>query len=138
MCLKVKQLNAYFPYYYNEDMNLKITVILKINLDPVMLILLTLKNMEFVTTEVAEGLCERNCFSCCSGAIAKKVLKQFIGSKFSIIGGVTQIGPVFINRDNWNDSQLEKTRFFVQIKKLFLCLKNTYWTQEKEEVPAVQ
>ena len=39
-----------------------------------------------------------------AGAIAKKVLKQFIGSKFSIIGGVTQIGPVFINRDNWNAS----------------------------------
>jgi chorismate synthase len=73
-----------------------------------------------------------------AGAIAKKVLKQFIGSKFSIIGGVTQIGPVFINEIIGMTHKLEKIHFFVQIKKLFLCLKSTYWTQEKEEVPAVQ
>ena len=53
-----------------------------------------------------------------AGAIAKKVLKQFIGSKFSIIGGVTQIGPVFINRDNWNDSQIRKNPFFCPDKEI--------------------
>ena len=32
-----------------------------------------------------------------AGAIAKKVLSKLLGKKFNIIGGVTQIGPVFYN-----------------------------------------
>ena len=47
-----------------------------------------------------------------AGAIAKKVLAQSLGKKFSIIGGVTQIGPVFINPDNWNDKEIRKNPFF--------------------------
>ena len=30
----------------------------------------------------------------------------------------TQIGPVFINRDNWNDSQIRKNPFFCPDKEI--------------------
>ena len=43
-----------------------------------------------------------------AGAIAKIVLKNIIGKKFSIIGAVTQLGLMGCNRDNWNKQALLK------------------------------
>ena len=53
-----------------------------------------------------------------AGAIAKKVLSKLIGKKFNIIGGVTQIGPVFYNPKNWSDKEIRRNPFFSPDKKV--------------------
>ncbi|MFM8244273.1 MAG: chorismate synthase [Candidatus Fonsibacter sp.] len=47
-----------------------------------------------------------------AGAVAKIVLKTLLGRSFSIIGGVTQIGPLMIDHNNWDDKQINKNNFF--------------------------
>ena len=52
-----------------------------------------------------------------AGAIAKVVLNKLLGKKFSIIGGVTQIGPLMIDRNLWNDKEIRKNPFFCPDKE---------------------
>ena len=52
-----------------------------------------------------------------AGAIAKIVLKKFLGKRFKIIGGVTQLGILSCNKNNWNDNVIRKNSFFCPDKK---------------------
>lgn len=52
-----------------------------------------------------------------AGAIAKVVLKNFIGKKFKIIGGVIQLGLLGCNKNNWNEKEIRKNPFFCPDKK---------------------
>ena len=52
-----------------------------------------------------------------AGAIAKKVLRKFLGKKFQIIGGVIQLGILNCNRNNWKDNEINKNAFFCPDKK---------------------
>ncbi len=47
-----------------------------------------------------------------AGAIAKIVLKKIIGKKFSIVGGVTQLGIMGCNSLKWNDKEIRRNPFF--------------------------
>jgi chorismate synthase len=40
-----------------------------------------------------------------------------LGKKFSIIGGVTQIGPLMIDSNLWNDNEIRKNPFFCPDKE---------------------
>ena len=53
-----------------------------------------------------------------AGAIARKVLEKKIGKKFSIVGAVTQVGPVFSTPENWDDKQINKNPFFAADKDI--------------------
>ena len=52
-----------------------------------------------------------------AGSIAKIVLKKVIGKKFNIIGGVTQLGLMGCDRNNWNNNEINKNPFFCPDKK---------------------
>ena len=52
-----------------------------------------------------------------AGSIAKTVLKKVIGKKFNIIGGVTQLGLMGCDRNNWNNKEINKNPFFCPDKK---------------------
>ena len=52
-----------------------------------------------------------------AGAIAKIVLKNLIGSKYNVIGAVTQLGLMSCNKANWKDSEIRKNPFFCPDKK---------------------
>jgi len=52
-----------------------------------------------------------------AGAIAKTVLKKFLGKKFKIIGAVTQLGLLGCNKKNWNEKEIRKNPFFCPDKK---------------------
>ena len=52
-----------------------------------------------------------------AGAIAKIVLNKLIGKKFKITGGVTQLGVLSCNRENWNEKEIRKNPFFCPDKK---------------------
>ena len=52
-----------------------------------------------------------------AGSIAKIVLKKIIGKKFNIIGGVTQLGLMGCDRNNWNNKEINKNPFFCPDKK---------------------
>ncbi|MDC0247927.1 chorismate synthase [Pelagibacteraceae bacterium] len=52
-----------------------------------------------------------------AGAIAKIVLKSLIGKKFKIIGGVTQLGILTCNKNNWNEKEIRNNPFFCPDKK---------------------
>jgi len=52
-----------------------------------------------------------------AGSIAKIVLKKIIGPKFKIIGGVTQLGVLGCNINNWNDNEIRKNPFYCPDKK---------------------
>ncbi|NCU75222.1 MAG: chorismate synthase, partial [Candidatus Fonsibacter ubiquis] len=52
-----------------------------------------------------------------AGAIAKLVLNKLLGKKFSIIGGVIQIGPLMIDHSLWNDKEIRKNPFFCPDKE---------------------
>ena len=47
-----------------------------------------------------------------AGAIAKKVLQKKLGSKFKVVGAVTQLGILGCNLENWNDSFIRKNPLF--------------------------
>lgn len=52
-----------------------------------------------------------------AGAIAKTVLKKLLGKKFSIVGGVIQIGPLMIDKNLWKDNEIRKNPFFCPDKE---------------------
>ena len=52
-----------------------------------------------------------------AGAVAKIVLKKLLGSKFKVIGAVTQLGLMSCDKSNWNDDQIRKNPFFCPDKK---------------------
>jgi len=52
-----------------------------------------------------------------AGAVAKVVLNKIIGSKFKVIGAVTQLGLMSCNINNWKDSEIRKNPFFCPDKK---------------------
>ena len=52
-----------------------------------------------------------------AGAIAKKVLQNLLGTKFKIIGAVTQIGLMGCDKSNWKDKEIRKNPFFCPDKK---------------------
>tara|TARA_B100000029_G_scaffold143017_1_gene138270 strand:- start:3067 stop:4152 length:1086 start_codon:yes stop_codon:yes gene_type:complete len=52
-----------------------------------------------------------------AGAVAKIVLSKLIGKKFKIVGGVTQIGILGCNKNNWNEKEIRKNPFFCPDKK---------------------
>ena len=52
-----------------------------------------------------------------AGAIAKIVLKNLIGSKYNVIGAVTQLGLMSCDKANWKDSEIRKNPFFCPDKK---------------------
>ena len=52
-----------------------------------------------------------------AGAIAKIVLKKLIGKNFNVIGGVTQLGLMGCDKNNWDDNQINKNPFFCPDKK---------------------
>ena len=45
------------------------------------------------------------------------VLKKLIGSKFNVIGAVTQLGLMSCNKSNWKNSEIRKNPFFCPDKK---------------------
>ena len=52
-----------------------------------------------------------------AGAIAKKVLKNFLGKKFNIIGAVTNLGILGCDKKKWNNKEIRKNPFFCPDKK---------------------
>jgi len=52
-----------------------------------------------------------------AGAVAKIVLNKLIGSKFKVIGAVTQLGLMSCDTNNWKDSEIRKNPFFCPDKK---------------------
>ena len=52
-----------------------------------------------------------------AGSIAKIVLKKILGKKFNVIGGVTQLGLMGCDRNNWNNKEINKNPFFCPDKK---------------------
>jgi chorismate synthase len=52
-----------------------------------------------------------------AGAIARVVLSKLIGKKFKITGGVTQLGILGCNKNNWNEKEIRKNPFFCPDKK---------------------
>ena len=52
-----------------------------------------------------------------AGAVAKTVLKKMIGSKFNVIGAVTQLGLMSCDKLNWKNSEIRKNPFFCPDKK---------------------
>ena len=52
-----------------------------------------------------------------AGAVAKIVLNKLIGSKFKVIGAVTQLGLMSCDINNWKDSEIRKNSFFCPDKK---------------------
>ena len=52
-----------------------------------------------------------------AGAVAKVVLKKLIGSKFNVVGAVTQLGLMSCDKSNWKDSEIRKNPFFCPDKK---------------------
>ena len=52
-----------------------------------------------------------------AGAVAKIVLKKIIGSKFNVIGAVTQLGLMSCDKSNWKNSEIRKNPFFCPDKK---------------------
>jgi len=52
-----------------------------------------------------------------AGAIAKKVLKNFLGKKFNIIGAVTSLGILGCDKKKWNNKEIRKNPFFCPDKK---------------------
>ncbi|MEC7136991.1 MAG: chorismate synthase [Pseudomonadota bacterium] len=52
-----------------------------------------------------------------AGAIAKIVLKKLIGTKFNVIGAVTQLGLMSCDKSNWDNKEIRKNPFFCPDKK---------------------
>ena len=52
-----------------------------------------------------------------AGAVARVVLKKIIGSKFNVIGAVTQLGLMSCDKLNWKNSEIRKNPFFCPDKK---------------------
>jgi len=52
-----------------------------------------------------------------AGAVAKIILNKLIGSKFNIIGAVTQLGLMSCDVNNWKNSEIRKNPFFCPDKK---------------------
>ncbi len=52
-----------------------------------------------------------------AGAVAKIILKKFLGKKFNLVGAVTQLGLMSCDRRNWKDSEIRKNPFFCPDKK---------------------
>ena len=52
-----------------------------------------------------------------AGAVAKIILNKLIGSKFNIIGAVTQLGLMSCDMNNWNNNEIRKNPFFCPDKK---------------------
>ena len=52
-----------------------------------------------------------------AGAVARIVLKNLIGSKFNVIGAVTQLGLMSCNKNNWDNKEIRKNPFFCPDKK---------------------
>ena len=50
-----------------------------------------------------------------AGAVAKIVLKKLIGKNFNVIGGVTQLGLMGCDINNWDYIQINKNPFFTTI-----------------------
>ena len=53
-----------------------------------------------------------------AGAIAKKVLEKKIGSKFQVIGAVTQLGILGCDVNKWSDLAIRKNPFFCPDKSM--------------------
>ncbi len=53
-----------------------------------------------------------------AGAIAKKVLEKKIGSKYNLIGAVTQLGILGCNVKKWNDKFISQNPFFCPDKSI--------------------
>ena len=53
-----------------------------------------------------------------AGAIAKKVLEKKIGSKFQVIGAVTQLGILGCDVNKWSDLTIKKNPFFCPDKSM--------------------
>jgi chorismate synthase len=53
-----------------------------------------------------------------AGAIAKKVLEKKIGSKFQVIGAVTQLGILGCDVNKWSDLTIRKNPFFCPDKSM--------------------
>ena len=52
-----------------------------------------------------------------AGAVARIILKNLIGSKFNVIGAVTQLGLMSCNKNNWDNKEIRKNPFFCPDKK---------------------
>jgi chorismate synthase len=52
-----------------------------------------------------------------AGAVARIVLNKLLGSKFSVIGAVTQLGLMSCDSNNWNNTEIRKNPFFCPDKK---------------------
>ena len=54
------------------------------------------------------------------------MLKKVIGSKFNVIGAVTQLGLMSCDKSNWKDGEIRKILFSVLIKNLLNFGKNIF------------
>ena len=52
-----------------------------------------------------------------AGAVARTILQNILGSKFNVVGAVTQLGLMSCNKDNWNNKEIRKNPFFCPDKK---------------------
>ena len=52
-----------------------------------------------------------------AGAVARTVLQYTLGSKFNVIGAVTQLGLMSCDKGNWNNKEIRKNPFFCPDKK---------------------
>ena len=52
-----------------------------------------------------------------AGSVAKIALKNIIGPKFKIVGGVIQLGALSCDKSNWSDKEINKNPFFCPDKK---------------------
>ena len=52
-----------------------------------------------------------------AGAVARIVLNKLLGSKFGVIGAVTQLGLMSCDRNNWKNTEIRKNPFFCPDRK---------------------
>jgi len=53
-----------------------------------------------------------------AGGIAKQILKFFLGKKYDVVGGVTQLGILGSNPENWNEKFIKKNQLFCPDKSV--------------------
>ena len=53
-----------------------------------------------------------------AGGIAKQILKFILGKKYDVVGGVTQLGILGSNPENWNEKFIKKNQLFCPDKSV--------------------
>ena len=70
------------------------------------------------TPEIKQTCTNNNGQSYSCGVKATLELKKIIGSKFNVVGAVTQLGLMSCDKNNWKDSEIRKNPFFCPDKSI--------------------